>query len=607
MRTECLFYVGLATILATSALAAGAGLKPLDAAQLARIETLQAERAETAEAWVSAKRHELGLNESSGFRARNAHTDEFGQTHVRFDQYYKGVRVLDGEIIVHLDADGRPLKPTSALCAGIDLSVTPTLTGEVAARVAEDELAKAGECFTDGNELVIYPVVQVAVKPSRSGVRSDDLRASDMMRMVGGYELAYLVETIVQGDSGAFHRFGTLVEAHTGAILRQQDLTVKLSNHTAPPSVSLGSLDPWPVTGTGKSLYSGKVSVSACFYGAPTWVSPFYLQDVTRGNTTTVDAMHREDRWVWDKNCQCFLWTPVFDPIYKDPDNTWGDYGWFCHGMNTQSDRGQTAAVDAHYAAQVTWDLFQNVFRRNGFSGNGSGVVIRVHYGQMLNDAMVDLNSGLVAIGDGDCIRTRPWASIDVVGHELGHLFEDSCVGLWWGGSEAHALAEANADIIATLAEFYARGAGGKGQTIPNAGGNWTLGEQIVLNGGALRYMIKPSLDGQSPDAWSPALANIADPHISAGPMNRAFYFMAQGASADPNSPAYSPYLPRGMAGIGNHNAARIWYRAMTVYLTKNATYLDARAACMMAAKDLYGRTSTAVAVPRAFTAVNVN
>jgi len=95
--------------------------------------------------------------------------------------------------------------------------------------------------------------------------------------------------------------------------------------------------------------------------------------------------------------------------------------------------------------------------------------------------------------------------------------------------------------------------------------------------------------------------------HYSSGPMNRFFYFLSQGAPSDAASPAYSPYLPGGMAGVGNDKAARIWYTAMSEWLTPVARYADARVAGIAAATELYGDGSPEVqAVRNAFAAINV-
>ena len=61
------------------------------------------------------------------------------------------------------------------------------------------------------------------------------------------------------------------------------------------------------------------------------------------------------------------------------------------------------------------------------------------------------------------------------------------------------------------------------------------------------------------------------------------------------------------MTGIGNDKAARIWYRALTTYMTSSTNYAGARTAAISAAKDLYGAGSAEEqAVWNAFHGINV-
>ena len=61
------------------------------------------------------------------------------------------------------------------------------------------------------------------------------------------------------------------------------------------------------------------------------------------------------------------------------------------------------------------------------------------------------------------------------------------------------------------------------------------------------------------------------------------------------------------MAGIGRDAAAKIWFRALTTYMTSSTTYSGARTASLNAAKDLYGAGSTQYnTVAAAWSAVSV-
>jgi hypothetical protein len=118
--------------------------------------------------------------------------------------------------------------------------------------------------------------------------------------------------------------------------------------------------------------------------------------------------------------------------------------------------------------------------------------------------------------------------------------------------------------------------------------------------------MYQPSLDGASADGWYDGLDDL-DVHLSSGPVNRFFYFLASGASADAQSPSHSVFLPAGMPGLGNDRAARIWYKTLTELLASDADFDAARAASITAAQELFGAGSAEeTAVMSAWAAVNV-
>ncbi|MFL6681757.1 MAG: M4 family metallopeptidase, partial [Burkholderiaceae bacterium] len=163
---------------------------------------------------------------------------------------------------------------------------------------------------------------------------------------------------------------------------------------------------------------------------------------------------------------------------------------------------------------------------------------------------------------------------------------------------------ESTSDFMGSMVEAYSTRPAGADATIPDTGTDWLMGAKVGDT--ALRSMINPNSDGYSPNSWYAGIEYL-DVHYCSGPLNRFFYFLSQGASGDPSSPSYSRYLPAGMAGIGNDKAARIWYTAMTEWMTPVDKYAQARVAGVNAAIELYGEGSNEVqAVRNAFAAINV-
>ncbi|GLH65796.1 M4 family metallopeptidase [Geothrix edaphica] len=525
-------------------------------------------RGEAAAQRLLASRAQLGLDGDHAFLLRGAHTDQLGQAHAHFQQTYKGVKVWGGDVITHTGKDGAELPLTNALLKGIQLNVTPALGSAEALAVVQGDLAPKGAyAYAPTTELVVYPEMAEVVR--RAGKATADLNAEDVSRQVLRYTLAYHVHTELENDQDGIKHTDYLVDAHTGAILK-----------------TWNTLHTTAATGTGNSQYNGTVSLPTNYTG-----TTYELRDTTRGtggsfgNNVVTNMAHAATT------------STATGTLYTDADNTWGDGANYVEGSSTTAANGETAAVDAMFGMIKSWDYYKNVHTRNGIDGAGTATYSRVHISNSYDNAFWSDSCFCMTYGDGSSFTTL--TALDVAGHEMSHGVCARTANLTYSG-ESGGLNESNSDIFGTMIEFYARG--GSGSTIGNTGGNWTIGEQLATN--PLRWMYKPSLDGSSPDAWSSTVGNL-DVHYSSGPMNRCFYFLSQGATTSGNTS--TTYLPSGMTGIGNDAAARIWFRALSVYMTSSTNYAGARTAAINAAKDLYGAGSAQEqAVWNAFHGINV-
>ena len=122
--------------------------------------------------------------------------------------------------------------------------------------------------------------------------------------------------------------------------------------------------------------------------------------------------------------------------------------------------------------------------------------------------------------------------------------------------------------------------------------------------------MDNPASDGSSLGCWSSNAKNV-DVHYSSGIGNHFFYLLAEGSGAKTiNGVAHSSTTCNGtsVTGVTRAVAEKIWYRALTVYMTSSTNYAGARTATLNAARDLYGAGSTEYnTVGEAWSAVNVN
>ncbi len=529
-----------------------------EAARSVEIESL----GNHARQYLQARVFELGLDASHDFAPRTVQHDELGEDHIRIDQMVQGVKVFGGEAIIHM-RNGEVRDTTDSLVRGIQLNPTPTLGASEALAVAHEAIAPKGPYANDPTAELVFARIErelpaVRSRSAQSGPGMETEARSGAPRMA----LAYHVHTELENGAEETRHTDFLIDAHSGEILQSWDTL-----HTT------------AATGTGKSQYSGTVSLSTT-----TVTGGYELRDNVRSMPFTTRNLNHA--------------TSGTGSIYTDADNTWGDGANYVEGSSTTAANGQTAGVDAHFGTMKTFDMYKNVFGRNGINGAGKATYNRVHYSNSYDNAFWSDTCFCMTYGDGSSFKTL--TAIDVAGHEMTHGVTASTAKLNYSG-ESGGLNESMSDIFGTMTEFYAKGGGTT--TIPATGGNWTIGEQ--LSSTPLRYMYKPSLDGASKDAWSSSLGSL-DVHYSSGPMNRCFYFLSQGASSSSTSKYYSSYLPGGMTGIGNTAAAKIVYRALTVYMTSTTNYAAAKTACQKAATDLYGSTSAQyAAVTNAFKAIN--
>ncbi|MER5714886.1 M4 family metallopeptidase [Streptomyces sp. NPDC002132] len=489
----------------------------------------------------------LGLTEAQGTAVRDVIVDKDGVQHIRYDRTYRQLPVLGGDFVVHLAPDGAYRGADRATRAEIALpGIIPALTAPKAADTAANALRARH---------LGQPLKQVTAKPR---LVVDALH--------GAPKLAWQTNVAALDARGNPVARAVLTDARTGA-----------------------QIDAWDTletaTGDGKSLYGGTVPLETTASG-----SAYQLKDPTRGNTYTGDAANKTDLCIFGI---CISRAPA--TLFNDTDNHWG--------TGASADRA-TAAVDAQYGTDVTWDYYKNVHGRNGIAGDGKGSYNRVHYGTRYNNAFWDDSCFCMTYGDGDGTQLGPLVSLDVAGHEMSHGVTSKTANLTYSG-ESGGLNEATSDIFGALVEFHA----GNSSDV----GDYLIGEKIVRSGfgrDALRYMDKPSKDGSSADYWSSSVGGL-DVHYSSGVANHFAYLLAEGSGAKTvNGVSYNSPTSNGstVTGIGRDKLGKIWYRALTVYMTSSTNYAGARTATLNAARDLYGAGSTEYkAVAAAWSAVNVN
>jgi thermolysin len=467
-----------------------------------------------------------------------------GRRHERLAQLHRGVPVWGGELVRQSDAAGT-LSVFGTLYEGIELAVTPGLTpAQAEARIA----AQGGAAFgaRGGPELLVLPLAQ-------------------------GYRLAWRMRAFFEQELDVRQVF---LDALTGETLVEYG-----DIHTQQAGLGTG------VFGDQKKL---SVSTGGAGYTTADRLRPPLI--------SSYDFRFNVNRLIQFLNAGTPANLTAAD-LGTDADNEWAD----------------GALVDAHVYAGYTYDYFYtrhgrrgldnanipvhsitHAFRREEWPLYSLGTILTFFANAAyLGDGVMYYGDGLppnVTLG-GQRVNYLAGA-LDVVAHELAHGVTDYSSSLIYQG-ESGALNEAFSDMMGAAVEF----------AFQPERADYLLGEDAFVPGGT-RSLQNPQAYGD-PDHYSIRYTGTADGggvHINSSIANHAFYLAVEGGRHR---------LGGTVQGVGATNRAqieRVFYRAFTAFLTPGATFSQARAATIQAARELYG-TGGAVeaAVTQAWNAVGVS
>jgi hypothetical protein len=486
---------------------------------------------------------------------------------------WRGVRVagMGGK------AGASPSFTPARLQLASEPGVVPRIKEEAAGALALEGFAPR-EAQLRSMTLLLVPVAEQRLS---TDVVGREPTATDFEQVITSLELVWhAVVELKQPDSPVLEHWMVRLDASTGAVLQRGALQV---HQKAPP---LYSRDGGVMAdATLNTLYRGVVQARTRQNPDP--VDPEWMLIDYRGNE------------FWQRN----------QGLFYDWDRYFGDSSPYLR-KSLDSANGQTAAADAFVVNEMTWRMFQNVLGRAGPDGRNRPMRYLLHmplenatYGPITRDIQV----GYAKLDAGSLM---PMATMDILGHEIGHDFffseavADPAAFDVITVNEFGALSEATGDVIGTSVEFYASGAGSITQpwSIPNTGGNLTFGEQT---GTVFRSMLSPQFP-----AWSPNLKFMTNFHGLMGPMDREFALLAFGVKprtwVNKTDPFTSGFLTQGVAGVGMTKALQIWHD-LIVWIPEGADFATAREQAIEVAFARFGFGSTeSKAVGDTFAAVNI-
>ncbi|WP_439882902.1 M4 family metallopeptidase [Pontibacter sp. MBLB2868] len=479
----------------------------------------------------------LKLDAKDNMKQTGVEKDELGFMHQKFEQYYDGVKVEHGTYMVH-SKNGSIQSINGEFKKLHDLSTKPSV-GESAA------LANAIAYIGASTYMWQVPAQEAWVKELKNDRKATFYPKGELViidnympsakETSGKSVLAWKFDIYAQTP---LSRNYVYVDAQNGNVVFK-DAIIK---HAA-------------ATASATTRYTGTINMTTDSYSGS-----YRLRDYTRG------------AGIETYNCKTTTnYSTATD--FTDGDNTWTSAEY----NNTAKDN---AALDAHWAAQMTFDYFKLKHGRNSYDNAGTKIKSYVHYDKSYENAF--WNGSVMTYGDG-ATRFDALTSLDVGAHEIGHAVCSSTADLVYS-NESGAMNEGFSDIWGAAVEQFAA---------PTKS-TWLIGEDIDKQRPSLRSMSNPKAEGQ-PDTykgtnWYTGTADNGGVHTNSGVLNHWFYVLSVGKSGTNDlGVSYS------VSGIGITDAAKIAYRTESVYLTANSTYADARTYAIQSATDLFGAGSTQV------------
>lgn len=531
----------------------------LTAGKAAELSAVAADATRQLARWSGVMRLDDPGTELEGTRLE---TDDLGMTHIRFRQTLEGIPVWAREVIVHADRSGRIVSVNGTYEPSARRPRNRVAVDERDAMNRVERLLRAEGRWNPPTEreLARYGIDGPSVTPTWFPLPDGSLvRAWEVSvhpNLVQWYHF------IVDAGSGeVLNRY-----ARHCTIVQDPDLgsrtPIDLGLDTTAPESAIEPRAGAFVDATAVDLHGVSRNIRVYRENNGThykiWdlpnTTPFNLPQVPEvGSAVTLTANNSDS----------------FDraQFLTSANNTWTD----------------PSAVSAHLNMKTAYDYYRNTHARAAINNQDQSMISIVHItdgGQPMENAF--WTGRIMGYGDGGT-TFRPLAGgLDVAAHEMSHGVIEHTANLVYQ-YQPGALNESMADVFGAFVDR----------------GDYLMGEDIMQPGQgiALRDMENPGSAQLQANFRQPAhmseFRNLnanqdnGGVHINSGIPNRAAVLV--------------------MKAIGYEKAERIYYRALSNYLTRTSQFGDARQALEQSATDLYGAGSPELAAIRsAFDTVGI-
>jgi bacillolysin len=456
----------------------------------------------------------------------NSQEDEMQTTHLRMQQTYKGVHVYGGEMILH-KKDNEDV----SLLNG-HFYPTPQIEN-VKPSLSEDKIGKLA-ILDVGKTSIVKPMTATEMVMLKYEKPKTELIIYHQNEKADGERLAYHVTV----RPNFLERWIYVIDANSGEILDKYNHTCTLDGTAKATASDLNGVSKSINTYQSGSSYLLIDATKSMFKGGAV------KADDPQGVIWTIDA----------------LGSKVSEDLsirqISSTNNSWNN----------------ATGVSAHFNAGVAYDYYKNTHARTSLNGKGGTIVSIINItdenGKGFDNAF--WNGEYMGYGNGGTYFKPLAGGLDVAGHEMTHGVIENTANLEYK-SQSGAINESLADCFGAMVERK------------NGTDGWRLGEDVMKGNfyptGALRDLSNPNNGGRSlnDNGYQPSTMNQYytgsednyGVHINSGVPNNAFYRFATAS------------------GMTKEKAEKVYYRALTFYLTRTSKFLDLRRAVIQAATDL--------------------
>lgn len=486
--------------------------------------------------------HAIGQLSKHSFELIHTDKDELGINHLKYRQTYKALPVLDAEIIYHSDGDTYTIN--GDIYDDINLDIEPTLTAEAA---------------------ILAAYQKIGGKPSAKSIQAKLVEDIELTLSVDATNNKLVYEGFAYNNK--YEKWYIIVDAHTGEV-KANIAMCKLHGHAHTHRRVFQS----PEVSTARDLAGRNVTINSYVSNGT-----YYLIDASRPMFNAQKSNIPNEAVGGIVTIDAFNTAPQNDDFKYDNVKS-----------SSSSFPGKETAVSAHANAGRAYEYFRQVHGRNSINGTGGSIYSIINIsdkdGSSLENAF--WNGKAIFYGNGGNAFKPLALAEDVAGHELTHGVISNTANLRYQ-SESGALNESFADIFGVMIERK----------------NWQIGEQVVntryFPSGALRSLSDPNNGaskgdynaGYQPKHYNDRYRGSNDNggvHINSGIPNYAFYLIASNDK------------------VGLNKAEKMFYRALTKYLTSTSNFAQCRSAVVQSAKDLnYGNEVVSI-IEKAYTDVGI-